>query len=153
MYEVCTDDFYHDMWAMKDEFDLARYPKSCSFYDPTNNKMVGMFKHETSGQSLSEFVGLNPKMHSYQTLNDPSHGEGGLTTKKLANRNPTGGCGQPLSWPIQGTTGSSRRDLCAQSTQPFQVASALLNPGMDPDSNRLYISLSTNLHITLHMTL
>ena len=84
MYEVCTDDFYQDMWAMKGEFDLASYPKSSPFYDPTNNKVVGKFKDEASGQSITEFVGLKPKMYSYQTLNDPSNGEVGFTTKKRA---------------------------------------------------------------------
>ena len=70
MDEVCTDDFYQDMWAMKEEFDLASCPKS-PFYDPTNNKLVGKFKDEASGPSISEFVGLKPKMYSYQNLNDP----------------------------------------------------------------------------------
>ena len=41
IYEVCTDYFYRDMWAMKGEFDLASYAKSSPFYDPTNNKVVG----------------------------------------------------------------------------------------------------------------
>ena len=35
MYEVCTDDLYQDMWGIKEEFELASYPKSSSFYDPT----------------------------------------------------------------------------------------------------------------------
>ena len=48
MYEVCTDDFYQDMWAMKEEFDLASYPKSSPFYDPSKNKVVGKFKDEAS---------------------------------------------------------------------------------------------------------
>ena len=84
IYELCTDDFYHDMWAMKDEFDLASYRKSSPFYDPPNNKVVGKFKDEASGQSITEFVGLKPKMYSYQTLNDPSNGEAGFTIKKRA---------------------------------------------------------------------
>ena len=57
MYEVCTDDIYQDMWSMKEEFDLASYPKSSPFYDSTNNKVVGKFKDEASGQSIKEFVG------------------------------------------------------------------------------------------------
>ena len=86
MYDLCTDDFYHDMWAMKDEFDLATYPKSSPFFDPTNKKVVGKFKEEASGQPITDFVGLNPKMDSYQTLNNPSHGEAGFTIKKRAKR-------------------------------------------------------------------
>ena len=62
MYEVCTVALYQDMWAMKEEFDLASYPKNSAFYDPTNNTVVGMFKDEASGQSITEFVGLKPKM-------------------------------------------------------------------------------------------
>ena len=92
-YEGCTEDFYQDIWAMKEEFDLASYTKSSLFYDPTNNKVVGRFKDEPSGPSITEFVGLKPKMYSYQTLNtgvglrslnDPSHGQAGLTTNKRA---------------------------------------------------------------------
>ena len=26
MYELCTDDFYQDMWAMKEEFDITSDP-------------------------------------------------------------------------------------------------------------------------------
>ena len=48
IYEVSTEDFYQDMWAMKDEFDLASYPKSRPFYDTSNNKVVGKFKDEAS---------------------------------------------------------------------------------------------------------
>ena len=93
MNEVCIEDFYQDMWAMKEEFDLASYPKSSPFYDATNNKVVGKFKDEASGQSMAEFVGLKPKMYSYQTLKsgaaipsskDPSHVEAAFTTKKGA---------------------------------------------------------------------
>ena len=43
MYEVCTKAFNEDMWAMKDNFEFPSYPKSNSFYDPTNNKMMGKF--------------------------------------------------------------------------------------------------------------
>ena len=84
MYEVCTEDFYHDMWAKKGEIDLASYPKSCPFYDPTNNNVVSKFKNEAFGQSITDFVWLKPKLYSYQTLNDPSNGEAGFTTKKRA---------------------------------------------------------------------
>ena len=69
---------------MKEEFDLASYPKSSPFYDSTKNKVVGKFKDEASGQSITQFVGLKQKMYSYQTFNDLSNGEAGFTTKKRA---------------------------------------------------------------------
>ena len=40
MYEVCTDDFYHDMWPIKGELELASYQKSSLFYDATSNNVV-----------------------------------------------------------------------------------------------------------------
>ena len=57
MYEVSTDDFYQVMWAMKEEFDLASYPKSSPFYDPRNNKVVGKFNDDAGGQSIIELGG------------------------------------------------------------------------------------------------
>ena len=70
MYDVCTNDYYQDVWARKEEYDLASYPKSSSFYDPTNNNVVGKFKDESTGPPISEFERLKPKMDSYQNLND-----------------------------------------------------------------------------------
>ena len=43
-----------------------------------------LFRSEASGQSITEFVGLKPKMYSYQTVNDPLNGQAGFTTKKRA---------------------------------------------------------------------
>ena len=63
MYEVCTEDFYQDMRTMREEFDLASYPKSSPFYDSSNNKVVGKFKDEASGSPLIEFVRLKQKMY------------------------------------------------------------------------------------------
>ena len=65
MYEIATDDVYEDMWAMKEHFDLAEYPKTSCFYDPQNNKVVGKMKDEVKGQPILEFVGLRPKMYSF----------------------------------------------------------------------------------------
>ena len=73
MYEACTDDFYKDMWAMKEEFDLASYLEISPFYDPTKKNVVGKFKVEACGQTIAEFVGLKPKMYSYQTQPWSSH--------------------------------------------------------------------------------
>ena len=73
MYEVSTGDFFQDMWAMKEEFDLASYSKTSPFFDTTNNKVLGKIKEESSEESLREFAGLKPKIYQYQTITDPSH--------------------------------------------------------------------------------
>ena len=82
IYEDCNDYFYQDMSAMKDEYDLAIYPKSSLFNDQIKNKVVAKFKYEASGQSLNEFVGLNPKMKWYQTHIDTRHDEAASLSKK-----------------------------------------------------------------------
>ena len=69
---------------MKEDFDLASYPKSRPFNDPTSNKVVGKVKDEAIWQSISEFVRLKPNMSSYQSLEDPSYGEAGFITMKRA---------------------------------------------------------------------
>ena len=72
---------------MKEELDVASFPKSSFFFDATNKKVVGKFNPEASGQAISEFVGLKPKMYSYHRLIDPSHGAAAFTTKKRAKGN------------------------------------------------------------------
>ena len=84
MYEVQTDDFYKEMWKMKEHFDLASYPPSSPYYDTTNNKVVGKFKDEANGEPILEFVGLRAKMYSYQTLSHNETGEQSILTKKRA---------------------------------------------------------------------
>ena len=72
------------MWAMKDEFDVERYPKRSAFYDRSKKTLVGNINAEARGQSIIEFAGLNPKMYSYQSLKDSALGEQGFTTKNRA---------------------------------------------------------------------
>ena len=68
MYEIETEDIYADMWGQKDLYDFGEYPKSSPFYDPTNHTAIGKFKDETKGEPINEFVGLRPKMYSFQTV-------------------------------------------------------------------------------------
>ena len=49
MYEVCPDDLYQDVWAMRVHFDLASYPKGNRLYDSTNNLVAAMWKMCRSG--------------------------------------------------------------------------------------------------------
>ena len=84
MYEVQTDDFYQDMWSMRDQFDLSNYPAASQYKDPTNNRVVGKFKDEANGDPILEFVGLRAKMYSYQTLSHNETGKETIITKKRA---------------------------------------------------------------------
>lgn len=63
-YHIKCADFYKDMIADRDTYDLSNYPSDSEFYDPTNKKVLGKFKDETEGCPIIEFVGLRAKMYS-----------------------------------------------------------------------------------------
>ena len=69
-YEIITEDFYRDMYDKKEQFDLSDM-KLEQFKHSENKKVVGMFKDETKGKPISEFIGLRSKMYSIE-LNDGS---------------------------------------------------------------------------------
>ena len=124
---------------MKEEFDLASYPRSSSYNDPTNNKLMWKFKDEASGQSMTKLVGLKPKVNSYQTLNETSW-RYWLHLKQAGKAHIRGG-----------TAGSTRKDPCAQSSHRFQVASDLWNRGLD--QSRVTALNTNSLNSTSHCTL
>ena len=69
MYEIETEDFYKDISGdVKDKFDTSDYPDRHPSGIPTgeNKKVLGMFKDETAGKIIKEFVGLRAKMYSYK---------------------------------------------------------------------------------------
>ena len=69
-YEITPEDFYRDMYANKEQFDLSDM-KIEKFQDSENKKVVGKFKDETQGIPIYEFIGLRSKMYSIK-LDDRS---------------------------------------------------------------------------------
>ena len=68
LYEIETEDFYKDISEdVKDRFDTSDYPEGHPSGIPTgiNKKVLGMFKDETKGKIIKEFVGLRAKLYSY----------------------------------------------------------------------------------------
>ena len=45
--------------------DNGDYPETSPFYDKENKKVIGKFKDEAAGATITEFVGLRSKMCSY----------------------------------------------------------------------------------------
>ena len=71
MYEIETDDFYKDISAdVKHRFDTSDYPPDHPSGIPSgfNKKVLVMFKDETAGEVIDEFVGLRAKLYSYKML-------------------------------------------------------------------------------------
>ena len=64
-YEVIDHDIYTGMGKIKDKFDFSEYPKEHFLYSTENMKVVGKFKDECKGQLMLIFVGLRPKLYSF----------------------------------------------------------------------------------------
>ena len=69
-YEIETVGAYKDFWTDKDMFDNSDYPENSPYYCNTNKKIIGKFKDEACGISITEFVGLKSKMYSYVKDNE-----------------------------------------------------------------------------------
>ena len=70
MYEIKTEDFYKDIIPDVDGlFDTSNFPNDhpSGITSGINKKVPGMFKDETGGKQISEFVGLRAKLYSYKT--------------------------------------------------------------------------------------
>ena len=65
-YEVTDHDLYVGLSAINNEFDFSEYPKNHPLYSIENMKTVGKFKDECFGRLMLRFVGLRPKLHSYE---------------------------------------------------------------------------------------
>ena len=68
-YELKTDDFYADINDdIESRFDTSDYPKDhpSGIKTGTNKKVIGMFKDESAGKQIEEFVGLRSKLYSYK---------------------------------------------------------------------------------------
>ena len=79
IYEIKTDDFYKDIAKdVEYKFDTSEFSKDhpsireFRFKVEVNKKVIGMFKDETGGKQIEEFVGLRSKLYSYK-LHEKEH--------------------------------------------------------------------------------
>ena len=79
IYEIKTDDFYKDIAEdVESKFDTSEFDKDhpaikdFGFKVGKNKKVIGMFKDETGGKQIIEFVGLRSKLYSYK-LHEKEH--------------------------------------------------------------------------------
>ena len=67
VYKINTEDFYKDMYEMKQYFDMSEYSKQNPIYDETNKKVIGKFKDETGDKVIKTFVGVRSKVYAIET--------------------------------------------------------------------------------------
>ena len=73
MFQIYTDDFYKDIIPdILTKFDTSDYPPKHKSGIPTgvNKKVIGMFKDEVAGKQITRFVGLRPKLYSFDIEED-----------------------------------------------------------------------------------
>ena len=56
------------MVTFKDWFDFSEYPRDHPLFDESNRKRVGKFKDELNGLCMTRFIGLRPKLYSFEYL-------------------------------------------------------------------------------------
>ena len=50
--------------------DFSEYPTDHPNYDITNRKVLGKFEDELKSLIITEFIGLKPKMYSFNYINN-----------------------------------------------------------------------------------
>jgi hypothetical protein len=68
-YEIKTKNFDTDFKSIKQHFDFSNIDKNSPLYSTENAGVLGKFKHETKGVSITELVALKPKLYAY-TIDD-----------------------------------------------------------------------------------
>ena len=61
-------DVYGEMENFQDWFDFSEYPRDHPLFNERNRKIVGKFKDELNGACMYIFIGLRPKLYSFNDL-------------------------------------------------------------------------------------
>ena len=67
-YDIKSEDVYKEFFKHKHLFDFSNYPKDSTFFDKTNNKVIGKMKDESKRKIISEFVGLRSRKYSKKNI-------------------------------------------------------------------------------------
>ena len=67
--KIKSENVYNEFYKWKDLFDFSNYSKDSTFYDDTNNNVIGKMKDEYGGAIIDQFIGLKSKMYSIKKRN------------------------------------------------------------------------------------
>ncbi|CAI6348108.1 unnamed protein product [Macrosiphum euphorbiae] len=73
VYRVYTDDFYKDLVdnpTLLERMDTSNLPVTHPCYVATRKKIPGLFKDETAGRTMYEFIALRAKSYAYKIEGD-----------------------------------------------------------------------------------
>ena len=57
-YKIKSKNVYKEFYKWKDLFDFSNYSKDSTFYDDTNQIVIGKMKDEYGGAIIDQFIGL-----------------------------------------------------------------------------------------------
>ena len=73
LYQIHSEDFYKDIsYDIEAKFDTSDYPPGhpSGILTGVNKKVIGMFKDEVAGKQITRFVGLRPKLYTFEIEED-----------------------------------------------------------------------------------
>ena len=83
---VETDDLYKDLKQINNHMYCSDYPKDHVNYDVSNKKVLGKFKDEVNGKIIREFIGLKPKMYTFNVMADREQKKAKGVPKHIVNK-------------------------------------------------------------------
>ena len=78
-YKISDSRVDEKLLSIKNQLDTSEYEKSHPLYSEENKNVLGMFKDETHGVPITEFVGLRAKMYAYKTFEKEAARAKGIT--------------------------------------------------------------------------
>lgn len=70
IYEIDTEDVYHDMIDIQEFFDMSSYPPDSPYYSKINKGVLGTLKDEFANTGISDFICLRSKCYSLKTFEE-----------------------------------------------------------------------------------
>ena len=97
--QVETNDIYKDMLDNKNLYDFSEYPKNHPNYNIKNKTVLMKFKDEMKSLIITEFIGLKPKMYSFNYIdnNDDKINEYDDYNNIIVNKNTHKGIKESIS--------------------------------------------------------
>lgn len=87
LYYIETKGLYEKLSLMKEYFDFSNYPEDHLLFSLEGKAQVGLFKDETGGVPIVEFIGLRSKVYSLLTADGVQKNAAAGVKKWVAKKN------------------------------------------------------------------
>jgi len=84
-YLIYTEDLYRDISKYADDFDFSDYPVSHFLHSSKNKKVIGKMTDEAQGKILKSFIGVAPKLYSFEGIDIQKRAAKGVKKSVIKN--------------------------------------------------------------------